>query len=478
MLARIAWLQTLVCVFLSLVGAVPAPARAEEEEEERVPLLRDETQPMDLPATEQLEQAARALDQRSKEEGLRGADLAVTQLSTFGGAGLGLLDAKRLVAYGADEAAALRLARGVFLAVRRAWLVDPGTVRDLGEHFQVLAMLLERRAKVEGTVALAAAFARLVHAWTEGLTEGYVPDARRLAAAADVVRGAGEQDRVPPSDWLAFLRGLAYGAAAHPAVGAWLDAETRRAQEQQVGEAPLRLLGIARALGNAMRAADMEDKTAGPLLTAALTPLAAADALPDKDFHLIGLFNQSLTRARRLKLPLKLSYRTRRERTRSDLLAVEVPLGCGWRSYPGDGDQDDGSWVRDRGVRDHVKLQVWKYSTSTDYVDDDGKVIGGDNVGGRLKSFFESDKASLRKVKRATAAVGTLSRGVPRSRGYEVRGEDDVGVTHWFREWYYKSDVRRSVINVSLRRKGIVLDPDPEIEAMLESITELGEARK
>lgn len=107
-----------------------------------------------------------------------------------------------------------------------------------------------------------------------------------------------------------------------------------------------------------------------------------------------------------------------------------------------------------------------------------GKVIGGDHVGGRLKSEFEKDKASLHKVKRATSAVGKLSRGVPDSRGHEVRGEDRVGKVFWFREWFYKSDVTRSVINVSLRREGLVLDVDPEIEAMLDPIDEVGEPKE
>lgn len=465
------WARCLGALVVLVVSG--APGAWPEEGGEDVPLLPGEKAPLALPSTEQLEQAAAKLSEAAKRQGMEEAAATLASMRRSGASAAAPVSGVRLVAYAAHPEAALRLVRGSFETLPETWALDPRALTAHGERCRLLAMLLERRAKVEGEVAFAAAFGRLVHAWSIALAGDYV-NAPRLAAAGATLEALPDAQRIEDARWAAFLRGLAYPAAADPSVGGWVDAQTKRLEARGIGEQPLRLLGVARALGKAMRAADMEEKGAAAALTQALTPLAAPEALPATDTHLVGLYNHALTRARSLKLPLKLEYRTRRALTASGLLELALPIGCGWVESGRRSDQDDGCWIRDRDIRDHVTLQVWKYSTSTDYVDDDGKVIGGDNVGGRLKSFFEADKASLRKVKRATAAVGRLSRGVPDSRGYEVRGEDEVGLMHWFREWYYKSEVRRSVINISMRRKGIVLEPDPELEAILESMVEVG----
>jgi hypothetical protein len=460
-----------------LGGLYGSRATAEEPApEEKVPLLPGQEEPLTLPTTEQLETLAAKIGKARRPEAFRDAELLVAGLRRYGGAGAKQADGAALTVLACVPEAALDFARRTFHVLPAIWTVDPGTLAGFGERCRLLAMLLERRATVEGETAMAAALARLLHAWTHALAGEHF-DTSRVEPSAVVVRSATGPAPVEPAMWQTFVHALSLPAAACPRLGAWLDAEIARLADANVGEKPMRLLNLARALGKAIRSADMEEKGAAALLAGLLPPLEPADALPQGDPTLAGLYNRAVTRARLVKAPVKSPYRTSRQRASSGILEFDLPVGTGWTHVPGDSDQDEGAWIRDEGIRERATLQVWKYSTSTDYVDDEGKVIGGDNVGGRLKSYFESDKASLRKVQRATMAVGRLSKGVPDSRGYEVRGDGGSGLMRWYREWYYKSDVRRSVINISLRREGIVLDPDPELDAILDSMTEAGARR-
>ena len=89
-----------------------------------------------------------------------------------------------------------------------------------------------------------------------------------------------------------------------------------------------------------------------------------------------------------------------------------------------------------------------------------------------MKQFFDDDKASVGKVKKASPSIGKLSKTISPLKGYEVRGEDSGGFEKWYREWYFQpSRSKDYVLNVSLRREGMLLVDDAEIEFILDSMT-------
>jgi hypothetical protein len=225
----------------------------------------------------------------------------------------------------------------------------------------------------------------------------------------------------------------------------------------------------ALSLAEAIRAHDFEESGAASRLAAALAPLAAPAAISPNDGPLEALYNRAVTCAKRLHSSGKAEYRF--QEVSGGALYFNVPEHTGWVRGTPEGDQLTAVWLRDRGVTDRTTLRVWMYSMSTDYVDPDGKVIGGDNVGARLKRFFDDDRKSLTKVTKASAATIKLSRAIGSVRGYEVRGEDNVGLQFWYREWYIQPNwFKGFVLNVSLRRSGVLLDQDPEIEFLLDSM--------
>jgi hypothetical protein len=90
-----------------------------------------------------------------------------------------------------------------------------------------------------------------------------------------------------------------------------------------------------------------------------------------------------------------------------------------------------------------------------------------------MLAWWDPKAARLAQEHGADKGVQRLGLVREAARGCEVRGHDDAGLEPWYREWFYKSDVRRVAVNVSLRREGTLLEDDPEIEAMLDSMVEV-----
>ncbi|MCC7140040.1 MAG: hypothetical protein IT460_16590 [Planctomycetes bacterium] len=366
--------------------------------------------------------------------------------------------------------AAAYLGRASFEHAEAIFAKDPANAEAYFVRPLAVAVLLGQRKDQTPEVVEAAAYARLAHAWSRFLA-GVDVDSVRVVQAAQAVGAA--TSAPPPDAWARFVRAALRASAlrSDDRLARWAEGERDRLAKAAPDD-PAWKPSVGDALAKAVRLAEYEEAGAAAALKAVLLAPETVAAV-SADRGLAGLFNRAVTRARALKLGLKVGYVTDERRTASGVLAFDVPRACGWKPQEVDGEQEEGTWVRDRGVSDLSELRVWKYSTSVDYVGEGGKTIGGDNVGARMRKYFEADKASLVKTKKATPTIARLSKRVPDGRGYEVRGEDDLGHDVWYREWYFKPEGSPGfVVVVSMRREGVILDPDPEIDAILESMRE------
>ena len=454
----------------AILGAIPAPL-ATAEEDEPVPRLGQPGDDDPLPDADWIEKCATAYAPQ-KAQFLESARNFIVAGQMGGRPGATPFERKTAVAFGSLPACGLYFNRRTFEELRAIHAKQPESLEPQMARCLLIAMVLERTREQTDEVRVGAAYGRLVGAWGR-LLLGKDPNGRNVVEAVQTVLELAGSQPVPKAALAAFLGAAASEGAGGPALRELAGREIDRLAKEHPDDPAWARATLARDLRRAIQLAAHEDKTAGAALTTLLTRLAPSAAVSSDEPELIGLYNHAVTAARRLKLPVKAPYRAREQRTTCGSLSFDVPLHTGWTSKVAEGDQAVSWWVRDRGVTNESTLRVWKYSTSVDYVDDEGKTIGGDNVGGRAKSFYESDRAAISRVRKASPTIGKLSKTITAAKGYEIRGENEIGLELWFREWYFKpSKAKDRVINVSLRRTGVVLEDDPEIEFILESMRE------
>ena len=449
--------------------SVPAPSAAADEEP--VPRLGQPGDDEPLPDADAIERYATAYAPQERQL-LNHARNFIVPGHMGGPPGSPPFDRKLAVAFGSLPVCGHDWNLRTFEQLRAIHAQEPAALEPQMNRCLLIAMVLERTREQTSQVRVAAAYGRLVGAWGR-LLLGKDPDGPHVAEGIRTIVELAEGHPFPKASFAAFLGAIATADTGASELRELADHESVRLAKENPNDPAWVQASLARDLRAAIQLATREDKTAGPVLTALLTRLAPAAAVPPNDPELVGLYNHAVTAARRLKLPVKAPYRTREQRTSCGSLAFDVPLHTGWVQKATEGNQAVAWWVLSRGVTNETTLRIWKYSTSVDYVDDEGKTIGGDNVGGRAKSFYESDRATISKVRKASPSIGRLSKTIAATKGYELRGEDDVGIELWYREWYFKpSKAKDRVINVSLRRTGVALEDDPEIEFILESMRE------
>jgi hypothetical protein len=460
------WLGTLLAAALFSFAALP-PRAARGEDAEEVPVLGGKASTKELPDGTELDALA-AKAPRELAGLAKSMKEALAKAAEHGAGVFPSFAYTAAVGLAVVPDAGLVFTRGSFESFLKIRAADESAIREHGERCRLVAMLLERRTPSD-TIRLAAAFGRLAHAWSAFLDQQPVRAAKVIEAATTVQSAnAG----LPVKTWHAFVQAAVLHGATDAQIAAWADGEIARLIAAAPADPAAKRMAAYRDLARAYTLAVKNDKEAGAAMTKALLPLVPEEAIAADDGAFVRLYNNSVTASRRAKLPVKAPYRTKKATSTSGLVVFELPRHTGWIWQRGDGNQDDASWVRDRGASGKTEIHVWKYKTTTDYHQSDGKVIGGDNLGGRLKSDFEDDKASLVKVRRASPAVGKISRGLPSSRGYEVAGTDAQGTECLFQEWFFKSDVQRSMLNISVRREGKDVEDDPEIDFILETMTE------
>lgn len=76
-------------------------------------------------------------------------------------------------------------------------------------------------------------------------------------------------------------------------------------------------------------------------------------------------------------------------------------------------------------------------------------------------------------MKKVSPNIRQMSKAIPNTKGFEVRGKDEDGLEFRVREWYWRSDLRPVLVfNVVVFQSGGSLDRDPETDRFLESFIE------
>ena len=465
--------SALLVVGVLLATGLTSPRTARAGEEEDIPLLPGSDPDKPLPEQDKLESAKPSAEDIAEQKDLAEKWVAFTPRG--GAAQVQGFDNRQAAKFAVVPEAALILTRGVFenmVAIHKASL-ESGADK-LGPFMDgclVVAILLDRRKEQTDEVKAGAAFGRLSYVWGHSLM-GERIDNVKIAGAAAVVQGLTSAP-VPRAAWLQFVGAALKGSVSSPTVGAWVDAEVSRLVKESPESKDMVRLATVRDIVMAQRAARTGDKAvAGPLLTKVLLALAPEEAIRKEDTELVGLYNHTVTAAKRLKVIVKAPYRTSKAKSSTNMVAFEYPKATGWVHEPGNGDQNEGTWVRNNGAREKTTIQIWKYDFRFNYRDVDGKVLGGDNIGGRLKKEFREAQAGMTKVKRAVDSLPKISNGIPSSRGYEVRGSGTEADDLWWKEWFFKADGKMFAMVVSVRRAGKALEVDPEIEFILDTMEE------
>lgn len=457
--------SALLLVGALLAGGVSYPRVACAEEED-IPLLPGSDPDKPLPGTDVLEaqQPKDADKERMLEQAVKWVELS----SRFGASQVEGFDNRMAVQFAVVPEAALTLTRGIFVNMKAIHKAE-GNLGPLADGCLVVAILLDRRKDQTDEIKLASAFGRLAHTWGRSLT-GDPVDGSRVAAAASLVQTNAGDEPVSRPTWLAFVQAALKGSIVSPTLAAWVDAEVARLAAESPESQDMTRLAVMRDLVQAMRLTIAADKAGPAALTKVLVALAPEPAIRTDDSELTGLYNQAISTARRLKVSVKASYRSSKATSSTGLVTFEYPRAMGWVHVPGDGDQVEGTWLRDLGKREQTTISIRKYLFTMDYVDADGKRIGGDNIGGRMKKELRDDQAKMKKVRRVKDNLAKISRGLPDVRGYELRGENEDGTEGWHREYFFKAEAKAACVNISVRREGQALVEDPEIEFILDSM--------
>jgi hypothetical protein len=457
-----------------LAAGMSSPRAACAAEEEDIPLLPGSDPDKPLPEQDELEK-----QQPKDEDKSQTVELVEKWLAFLPRVGAGVVegfDNRQAKKFAVVPEAALKLTRGTFenmVAIHKASAEnDLSKFGPLADGCLVVAILLDRRKEQTDEIKLGSAFGRLAYTWGHSLL-GERVDGVKVEAAAKTVQALASAAPVSRPTWLLFVTGLLKGSIVSPTLGPWVDAEVGRLVQEAPESKDMARMATVRDLVRAMRLAAGGDKAvAGPVLTKVLLPLAPEEAIRKEDTELTSLYNQGISSARRLKVPIKASYRTAKTKSSSNLVAFEFPRGSGWVHNPGDGDTNEGTWVRDNGKREKTTIQIIKFLFKFNYIDEDGKPLGGSNVGGRLKKEFKDAQSKMSKVKKAVDSIGKMSNGIPSSRGFEIRGSGTEADDLWYRDWFFKSEHKEAVLWVAVHRAGKALEPDPEIDFIIESMEE------
>lgn len=445
--------------------------------EEKIPKLGGPDSGKPLPDAAALDALEKSYG--SKREGhMDYVNRCLQSLAERGGNGASSFGRAMAIQCGAFPECGLRFNAGVFALVPRLFRSGHAPAREQLDKALVIAMLLERRTNQNDTVLLGAAYGRLADAWGR-LLMNQPMDGVGVRAAAETVVAFEDKHAIPGDPWREFLTAMA--RSKDPSISEWTRTEIARVAKAHPNDITYRRLRIIGDITQAVTLSQYEPKEAKPLLKSLLEALRPGGSQEVDGEALAGAYNQAVTASRRIGLRTKATYRTRTVRSSKGHVLFELPIGTGWRSNKVDGDQEDGEWIKPIQNGGEIVLRIWRYSTSTDYEDSYGKVIGGDNVGARAKAFFESAKAEMRKVKKVKAKLRSPSRALRKTRGFEVFGAVEDGETLRIREWYFKTEnVRGWMMNVCARETAVAgqESEDPELKHALSTLREWSEAER
>ena len=381
------------------------------------------------------------------------------------------LDRTEVMSFAVRPVIALELARATFEDLPAIRQRDPGGAQGYVEKVGLVGKALARRkATPEGTVAIALF---RVDAQLDRALGKLEPDLAELKAASAELRKQPALLGIGATRWATTWMAAAKAAAPTAGFSAWVSAEVAFVLKQNPKETALANEAAWFDLRWSSAEMETDPKAAGPALVRALAAFAAPDAIPAKDRELVTLYNGAIGAARAAGLTTKAKYVTATIKSSRGLLTAEVPAYTPWEAGRVDGDQEVWKLTRIGSASGGVVITVYKYSVRTDYVDDEGKVIGGDNIGARMKQAFDAWKSQVDKVKKIAPNSGKVSKGIPAGRGFEVRGRDEDGDEFRAREWYWKGELHSNhVFNLTVLQTGGDLDRDAEVELFLESLRE------
>jgi hypothetical protein len=453
-----------------LAAGMSYPRAACAAEEEDIPLLPGSDPDKPLPEQDELEK-----QQPKDEDKNETMDLVEKWLAFLPRVGANVVegfDNRQAKRFAVVPAAAVKLTRGVFenmVAIHKASMEnDASKFGPLADGCLVVAILLDRRKEQTDEIKAGAAFGRLAYVWGHSLMGARV-DNVKIAEAATVVQGLAAAPVGRPT-WLAFVQAALKGSVSSPTVGAWVDGELSRLMKESPDSKDMVRLGILRDLVLAQRLAATGDKAAAaPVLTKALLALAPEEAIRKEDVELVGLYNNTVTAAKRLKVPVKAPYRTVKAKSSSNYIAFEYPRGTGWVHESGDGDIYEGKWTREAGG-EKTMIQIRKFDFRKIYSEGSGAKIAGDTIGGRMKHEMEQAQEGMSKVKKASDSAPRLAKIA--SKAFEVRGTGTEAPDISHRGWFFKADGKLFCVAITVHRTGKALEPDAELEFILDSMEE------
>ncbi len=463
---RIAWIAS---VFLASALAATGPLRADDANPRGAEPATDEN----MPSAAEFETFASA--STIDDEAARSVVRAIRQLVVDTGAGqIRELECNEVLTLAARPVVALEFFRETFVTLPAALRTEGSGLATYFAKLRRAVQLMAARAKQTPESRTAVAYFRLAEVRLNVLSKSAitVPAAR---AAATALRSNAVVAALPDDAWREFLVEC-FGVARSDGDRAWVDwmgDELQFYAKRHPEDLPFVRSACEFDISRGEEFIETDPKGAGPVLVRGLNGLGAEGVLTPENLALTKRLNRGITVAKIAGFSPTVGYRTRTIWSAGNYVRADVPIGGDWKAEEADGDQEEWSLGR---IGDHgpgATVTVWKYKTSTDYVDEEGKVVGGDNIGARLKRSMNDWRAQVARVKKISPTIGRLSKSIAGTRGFEVRGKDDLKDEFRVREWYWRSELwPMYVFNVVVLQTGGNLDRDPEMDKFLETFHE------
>ena len=227
-------------------------------------------------------------------------------------------------------------------------------------------------------------------------------------------------------------------------------------------------------LERALPRARTDPAAAKPLLARVLPLLTVASALDESSEIEVGRCNAGLTAAGELGLDLKLPYRAPVFVSRWGWLKMRIPAGTGWRAENAtEGDSEMTTLTRVREGRDRVVVSIRVYDAGQSY-GTGGSKVAGSNVAGLAEAGQKRAVAGLASVTREPKSLsGGLSKAVPETLGFDVRGTAAGGTPVRLRHWYFRAVAKSKwTFELTIRQEGDFVERDPELQLILDSLRE------
>ena len=457
--------------------APAAPAKPADPSAPPKPEIPADVPTADLPTAEQLDNLGKRAEENA---GFQKWVQKVTSNFTVQFEELSdKLDSHSAKSFAVCPKAGLVFTKAVFSQFAAIRSRNAAAADELALIAKIAAILLDRRTNPTTEAERGAGFGHLAYEAAR-VFQGQPADVVALRWGAYLLRRNDAKGPVSTREWRNLLTAVGGGTGipGNEAAVTWASDELAALVKANPADAALAQAFVILDLERGISVTPVKPTAGGPLLQKSLAVLLAPEAIPSDDKALVARYNRGVTVARLYGVVTKAEYRAKLEKSENFLLTCELPLECGWKVTHSDGDQNEWSIVREGRSTGEVSLEVWKYRADTNYTNEEGKVVGGDNLHGNLKRHFDRWKSELEKVRKGVQVVPRLSKYMPNPKGFEIVGID-AGAEIRVREWYFRAETNKMyVYNVRLVQKGGITEKDPEVAAVLESIQERPEAKK